>query len=215
VCCAACGDDLRPEPTPEDKPADLRSIYAATKKHQEDLCVAFGQAYGLTTFALRFFNVFGSRQSLRNPYTGVAAIFLSRLLKGHPPLLFEDGGQTRDFIDVRDVARALRFCVEFDGGGVHVLNIGTGRGLTIAEVARALARRLGSRLEPEALGHHRVGDIRHCVGDVSRAASILGFRADHDFEDGLAPLIDWCRLAPVEDRVETSLIALRNAGLVR
>jgi dTDP-L-rhamnose 4-epimerase len=217
VACATCGWDMEPVPTPETKAPDLRSIYAATKKHQEELFVTFGRAYGITTFALRFFNVYGPRQSLGNPYTGVAAIFLSRLLNGKPPLIFEDGQQRRDFIDVRDITHALLLAVEQDHepGATHVLNIGTGKGVRVGEVAEILARALGVALAPNLLQRHRVGDIRHCIGDPTLMERVLGFRARRTFETSAAELIEWCRAEPANDLVESSLEELQRQGLVR
>ena len=215
VPCARCGEDLTPAPTGEAKPADLTSVYAATKKHQEDLCLAFGKAYGLPTLALRFFNVFGPRQSLSNPYTGVAAIFLGRLLAGQPPLVFEDGLQSRDFIDVRDVARAVVMSAESELPGAQALNIGTGRPITVLGVAEALARALGRPIAAERLGKFRAGDIRHCVADPARAREVLGFSAEHAFDDALGPLIEWCKGERPTDRVAEGLRELEAAGLVR
>lgn len=213
--CARCGTDMEPRPTPETKPAQIASVYAATKAHQEELCVSFGRAYGIPTFALRFFNVFGPRQSLGNPYTGVAAIFLSRMLNGRPPLVFEDGLQSRDFVDVRDVARALRLAVEAETPGAHVLNVGSGRRQTIADVARALAGQLGVPIEPQLLGRFRAGDVRHCFADPTRAREVLGFEASHTLEQGIPELIEWCRSEQPPDNVERSLAELRERGLVR
>ena len=213
--CARCGDRLHPRPTPETKTAEIASVYAATKKHQEDLLVSFGRAYHIPTVALRFFNVFGPRQSLSNPYTGVAAIFLSRLLNGRAPLVFEDGRQSRDFVEVRDIARALLLATQTDSPGVHVLNVGTGRALSVVEVGQALARALGVSIEPELLGKYRAGDIRHCVADTALAQQLLGFRAAIPFEEGLGDLIAWCRSQQPRDTVDRSLDELRGQGLVR
>jgi dTDP-L-rhamnose 4-epimerase len=215
VACAGCDADMDPIPTPETKPAEIASVYAATKKHQEDLFVSFGRAYGIPTFALRFFNVFGRRQSLGNPYTGVAAIFLSRLLNNRAPLVFEDGRQSRDFIDVRDVARAVLMAVESPVSGAHVLNVGTGRGTSVGEVARLLANSLGASIAPELLGRFRAGDIRHCIADVSRAEAVLGFRPRYSLEEGIPDLIEWCRDEHPSDQVELGLRELRAKGLVR
>lgn len=215
VPCAACGQDMEPQPTPETKPAEIASVYAATKKHQEDLCVSFGRAYRLPTFALRFFNVFGSRQSLNNPYTGVAAIFLSRYLNRRAPLVFEDGLQSRDFIDVRDVARAVQLATEYAGPGEHVLNIGTGRRTSVLDVAEALAAHLGVGVKPELLGKFRAGDVRHCFSDPSRAAAVLGFRAEHTLAEGLPALVEWCRGEKADDAVERGIAELRARGLVQ
>lgn len=215
IACAACGRDMEPLPTPETKTPEIASVYAATKKHQEDLFVSFGRAYRIPTFALRFFNVFGARQSLGNPYTGVAAIFLSRLLNGKAPLLFEDGGQSRDFIDVRDVAQAVRLAVEYDRPGIHVLNVGTGRRVTVAEVAEKLAKHLDRDIAPQMLGRYRAGDIRQCIADPTAARQVLGFEAAHSFESGLPDLVAWCRSTQPPDGVETSLAVLKEKGLVR
>jgi dTDP-L-rhamnose 4-epimerase len=215
VPCVACGADMRPVPTPETQTPEIASVYAATKKHQEDLFVCFGRAYGIPTFALRFFNVCGPRQSLSNPYTGVAAIFLSRLLNGRSPLVFEDGRQSRDFIDVRDVVRAVMLATEFIGEGQHVLNIGTGRKTTVAEMAEALADGLGVEIRPQLLNKYRAGDIRHCFADPSRAREVLGFETHHALADTLGPLIAWCRHEQARDDVEHSLEELAKRRLVQ
>jgi dTDP-L-rhamnose 4-epimerase len=213
--CAECDADMDPIPTPESKTATIASVYAATKKHQEDLFISFGRAHGIPTFALRFFNVFGPRQSLSNPYTGVAAIFLSRLLNGHAPLIFEDGLQSRDFIDVRDVAAALESALDAEGPAAHAVNVGTGRRTTIAEVASLLARHLQLRFEPRCLKEYRAGDIRHCFADTSLAASLLNFAPRYTLHDGLPALIEWCRDQRPPDRVAGSHEELRQQGLLR
>jgi dTDP-L-rhamnose 4-epimerase len=215
VLCRACGEPLAAQPTPETKRAEIASVYAATKKHQEELFVSVGRAYGIPTFALRFFNVHGPRQALGNPYTGVAAIFLTRLLNDHPPLVFEDGRQSRDFVDVRDVAEALLLAVEYGGSGAHTLNVGTGRPLSVREVAEALARHLGREIPPQYLQRYRAGDIRHCFADPTRARAVLGFEARHRFEDGLPELVAWCREQRPPDNFERSLTELEDRGLVR
>jgi len=215
VKCADCDTPLSPQPTPEEKPADIASIYAATKKHQEDLAVSFGRAYDIPTFALRFFNVYGPRQSLSNPYTGVAAIFMSRLLNQNPPLVFEDGQQSRDFIHVEDIAEAVVRAVDFSGSGAHVLNVGTGRPITIHQVATVLAKEMDVDISPKALHRYRAGDIRHCIADTRRAAEVLGFRAKHPFEDGVRSLIEWSHGERPQDAVEKSMTELETHNLVR
>jgi dTDP-L-rhamnose 4-epimerase len=215
VLCARCGTALEPRPTPEHKAADVASIYAATKKLQEELFTVFGRAHNIPTFALRFFNTIGPRQSLGNPYTGVAAIFLSRLLNDQSPILFEDGLQRRDLVDVRDVARALLLAIEFEGEGTHILNVGTGRSLTILEVAVALARQLGKEIAPVKLGQYRAGDVRHCYADTTRAREVLGFEARFRFEESVPDLIDWCRNEAADDRFQTGLAELRERNLLR
>ena len=210
-----CAQPLLPHGTPETKTADIASVYAATKQHQEDLFVAIGRAYRIPTFALRFFNVFGPRQALGNPYTGVAAIFLTRLLNGNAPVVFEDGLQSRDFVDVRDVAEALVSSLEYRGEGTHVLNVGTGRPLTVLQVAEALTRSLGKDLKPQLLRKYRAGDVRHCFADPARARTVLGFEAKRRFEDGVPGLVAWCREQRPADTVDLSLGELDKRGLVR
>jgi dTDP-L-rhamnose 4-epimerase len=214
VKCADCDSELEPLPTAETKPPEITSVYAATKKHQEDLFVVFGRAYRIPTVALRLFNVFGPRQSLSNPYTGVAAIFLSRLLNGQSPLIFEDGRQSRDFVDVRDVARCFVLAVEREYAGAHVLNVGTGRSTTVAAVAKSLAEELDLPIAARLLNRFRAGDIRHCFSDSSKAKEILGFQAEFMFGNGLRPLIEWCRDERPVDRVDASLTELESMGLV-
>lgn len=215
VPCGRCGADLEPQPTSESKTPEIASVYAATKKHQEDLFMAFGRAWRIPTFALRFFNVYGPRQSLSNPYTGVAAIFLSRLLNGKSPIVFEDGAQSRDFIDVRDIVDALVRAVGHDKGGQYVLNIGTGRSTTVNAIADALARELGVDLPPRRLGKFRAGDVRHCFSDPALARDVLGFEARYGLDTGLPELVRWCRGQSAVDAVERSLQELTDRRLVQ
>jgi dTDP-L-rhamnose 4-epimerase len=215
LSCPGCGRELEPALTGEDKPAQFTSVYAITKKTQEELALCFGAAYGIPTFALRFFNVFGSRQALSNPYTGVAAIFMGRLKNGHAPLIFEDGRQSRDFIHVSDVAEAVTRALETDAAGQHAVNVCTGRPISIAGVAEALATRLGVAVAPQLIGRYRAGDIRHCVGEPSRARALLGFEARATFAQGLEELIAWSDRQQAVDRVEATFAELKRQGLVR
>jgi len=208
------GPLLEPEPTREDKPLRPTSVYAITKRDHEELCLAVGGAYGIPTLALRLFNVYGTRQALGNPYTGVAAIFASRLLNGHAPVAFEDGLQTRDFVHVHDVARAFHLAVEGDADG-HALNVGTGRATSILGVAEALATGLGVPLAADVVGRYRAGDIRHCIADPTRAADILGFTAETQVERGFAELAEWLAGQEAVDRVDTAIEELRRRGLER
>jgi dTDP-L-rhamnose 4-epimerase len=185
---AHSGARLVPSATDETKPTELESVYALTKFDQERLCLVLGRAYSIPTVALRFFNVFGPRQALSNPYTGVLAIFSSRLLNNQAPLLFEDGEQRRDFVSVRDVTRACLLALERDDAVGQVFNVGSGQSRTILSVARDIAKLLGKRIEPELTGKYRVGDIRHCFADISRAEQVLGYRPRVAFADGLAEL---------------------------
>jgi dTDP-L-rhamnose 4-epimerase len=210
----ARGEPLVPVPTPETKRPALSSVYALDKYDQERLCLMLGNAYQIPTVALRFFNVYGTRQALSNPYTGVLAIFASRLLNGKAPLIFEDGLQQRDFVSVKDVARACRLALEVDGAAGEALNIGSGRSHTVREIAAQLAEILGlSRLRPEITGTYRVGDIRHCFADVSRARQILGYEPRVQFRDGLAELAEWLGSQVAVDRVDQMRAELESRGL--
>jgi dTDP-L-rhamnose 4-epimerase len=184
-------NELMPVPTPESKPPALASVYALSKYDQERMCLMVGRAYRLPTVALRFFNVYGPRQALSNPYTGVLAIFASQLLSGQQPVIFEDGNQRRDFVNVRDIARACRLALEVPEADGRVFNVGSGRNFTIREVAHEMARVLGRDVEPRITQQYRVGDIRHCFADTSLARRILGYEAQVPFSDGLAELAGW------------------------
>jgi len=181
----------------------------------EDLFVSFGRAYRMATFALRFFNVFGERQSLSNPYTGVAAIFASRLLNDHAPLVFEDGDQTRDFIDVRDIARCCSLALSSDGADGRTLNVGTGVPTSIVQVAHVIAAGLGKQIEPEIIHQYRAGDIRHCYADTKLAQDLLGFRAGIPFERGMDDLLAWLQGQEASDSVDAAREALVARGLAR
>ena len=205
---------LEPVPTPETKQPSLASVYALTKFAQERLCLMFGSAYGIPTTALRLFNTYGPRQALSNPYTGVLAIFASRLLNGRPPLVFEDGRQRRDFVHVADVARAFRLALESDRAADETLNVGSGESVTVLEVAEKLARVLGVDIPPEALHRRRAGDIRHCFADITRAREVLGYEPQVTFEKGLAELAEWLRGRVAVDRVDAATEELSSRGLL-
>ncbi len=208
------GEPLTAVPTPESKPPSLASVYALSKFDQERMCLMVGAAYGIPTTALRFFNVFGTRQALSNPYTGVLAIFASRLLNGRRPTVFEDGRQRRDFVSVSDVARACHLAMQRPEAAGLVINIGSGRSYAIEEIARRLARVLDREdLEPEITGKYRVGDIRHCFADITRAREILGFEPQVALDDGLAELAAWLARQVATDRVEEASAELAARGL--
>ncbi len=211
----ADGAPLVPVPTPEQKPLQPASIYAVNKRDHEEMFLAVGRALGIPTGALRLFNVYGSRQALGNPYTGVAAIFISRLLNDQPPLVFEDGEQRRDFVHVSDVADAFAAVLEHDRPFWDAFNVGSGRPVTVNEIARTLARLLHKDIQPLVLGKARVGDIRHCYPDISKVRAGLGFAPRRDFDAGMAELVDWVGTVrkPV-DRTAASLRELDRARLV-
>lgn len=184
------GQALDPIATPESKSTAPASVYALSKFDQEQLCLMFGAAYNVPTVALRFFNVYGPRQSLSNPYTGVLAIFASRCLNGNPPLIFEDGLQRRDFVCVRDVAQACRLALATPSVG-EVFNIGSGQSRSILQIAESVIRALDAPVEPVVTGKCRIGDIRHCFADIDKARRLLGYEPRVRFEEGLAELAEW------------------------
>jgi len=209
------GTPLEPEPTAESKPLRPTSIYAINKRDHEEMVLAVGAAYGIPAVALRFFNVYGERQALSNPYTGVAAIFASRLLNDRPPLVFEDGDQTRDFIDVREIARCCSLALTSDGADGATLNVGTGIPTSVRQVADAIARGLGKTIEPEIVSQYRAGDIRHCYADTRLAEELLGFRAEIPFQRGMEDLLAWLEGREAADSVDAARDALLARGLAR
>ena len=183
--CPACGRRLEPEPVPEDAPADPRNVYAATKLHQEHLCAAFSRETGVPVTALRYHNVYGPRMPRDTPYAGVASIFRSALEADTPPRVFEDGGQLRDFVHVRDVAAANVRALTAPQPVPGAFNVASGTARTILDMARALARAHAGGIEPEITRQWRAGDVRHVFASSARAAETLGFRAREDFDAGM------------------------------
>jgi len=205
---------LEPLPTPETKQPSLSSIYALNKYAQERMCLITGNAYGIPTLALRFFNVFGPYQALSNPYTGVLAIFAARLLNNRPPLVFEDGLQRRDFVHVHDVARACVLALKTNQSN-DVFNVGSGQSRTILSVANDLANVMGRpTIAPEITGKYRAGDIRHCFADIDKSRTLLGFEPRVAFEDGLDELARYLADQIAEDRAEKATEELLRRGLV-
>jgi dTDP-L-rhamnose 4-epimerase len=209
------GEELDPVPTPETKQPELASVYALTKYDQERLGLLYGAAYDTPAVALRLFNVYGPRQALSNPYTGVLAIFASRLLNDRPPHVYEDGRQRRDFVNVADVARAFRLALERDGADGRAVNIGSGRSTSVLEIADELARVLGKEIPPEVPGEFRAGDIRHCFADVTLARETLGFDAEASLENGLAELAEWLRTQTATDHFDQAAAELAERRLTR
>jgi dTDP-L-rhamnose 4-epimerase len=210
---------LTPMPTPESKTPDLSSVYALSKYDQERLCLMIGETYGIPAVALRFFNAYGPRQALSNPYTGVLAIFASRLLNGNPPLIFEDGEQRRDFVSVHDVVQACRLAYEAcssDRRGIagEVFNVGSGESFSIRELARRMGEVLGlSAVGVEVTGEYRAGDIRHCFSDITRAQQALGYAPQIAIEEGLQELAEWLPRQQAIDRVSAARDELASRGL--
>ncbi len=209
------GAPLTPIATPEWKRPNLASVYALTKYVQERLTLTVAPAYGMEGVALRLFNVYGPGQALSNPYTGVLAIFASRLQNKERPLVFEDGEQRRDFVHVADVARAFLLALDHPGAAGQVFNIGSGQDVSILEVGAALAAAMGvPHLTPEVMDKARIGDIRHCFGDITLARDVLGFAPRRSFDDSLGELADWVQSQQAEDKVQHARDELERRGLV-
>lgn len=214
--CPECGEAAAPLGTDENKPLYPNSIYAVNKRDHEEMFLATGQAYNIPTVALRYFNVYGSRQALSNPYTGAAAIFSGRLLNSKPPVIFEDGKQTRDFIHVSDIACANIMCLESDKANDQVYNVGTGRALSILDVAQKLSDFLTKgKIRPEVVQQFREGDIRHCFADISRIQKDLGFQPRVKFEDGIQELTEWVRTQTAADTFDAARKELEERGLAK
>jgi dTDP-L-rhamnose 4-epimerase len=213
--CAADGTPLTPVPTPETKPPTLASVYALSKYDQERMCLLVGAAYQIPTVALRFFNVYGPRQALSNPYTGVLAIFAARYLNDKPALIFEDGNQRRDFVHVRDIAAGCRLALEVEAAAGGVFNLASGEPLTIRAIADRAAEALGKSLAPELTGQYRVGDIRHCLADIGLARRVLGYQPKIALAAGLTELAEWLATQTAVDRVDDMRAQLAQRGLAR
>ena len=211
--CPNCREALTPIPTDETKPLQCSSIYALSKKDQEEMSLLFGRTYGLPVVALRFFNIYGPRQALSNPYTGVAAIFASRLLNGNRPLVFEDGRQMRDFVNIHDIVQANLLAMDSSGADGMALNVGSGEPISIREVAATLGDALQSDATPELTGKYRAGDIRHCFADISAARKYLGYAPRVRFAEGVKELVGWLRLQQPQDRAAEAIAQLSNFGL--
>ena len=212
--CPKCGMTVTPQPTNEEKPLFPTSIYAISKRDHEEMFLATGLAYNIPTVALRYFNIYGSRQALSNPYTGVAAIFSSRLLNHKPPLVFEDGLQSRDFIHVSDIVQANMLVFESEEADYQVFNVGTGRKLTIMDVGNILSEKLDPEQTPQILNQFRAGDIRHCYSDINKISK-LGYTPKVRFEDGMDELVEWVREQQAEDLVEKARAQLVERKLVK
>jgi dTDP-L-rhamnose 4-epimerase len=209
---AGCRNHVIPGPTDETKPLAPTSIYAINKRDHEEMFLAVGQAYNIPTVALRYFNTYGTRQALSNPYTGVAAIFAGRLLNGKAPVIFEDGLQQRDFVHVSDIVQANLLVMENSGTDFQVFNVGTGRAITIQQVAETLIAQMGLGVRPEIVQQFRAGDIRHCYADISRL-SALGYQPRVRFEDGVGELMEWVASQQAEDGFEIARQELVKKGL--
>ncbi len=213
IKCPNCGKNTKAIPTSEEKPLHPTSIYAITKRDQEEMCLVTGQAYGIQTVALRYFNVYGPRQSLSNPYTGVAAIFSSRIKNNNPPIIFEDGLQSRDFINVNDIVDANILVMKKNNANYNAFNVGTGTPTNILEIAEILSKLYGKDVRPEIVNKYRAGDIRHCYADISKIRKI-GFEPKVRFEDGMKKLVEWGKIQEARDLSEIATQELVSRNLV-
>jgi dTDP-L-rhamnose 4-epimerase len=214
VKCPQCDASLEPANTTEEKPLFPTSVYAITKQDQEQFCLVVGRAYGIPTVALRYFNVYGTRQALSNPYTGVCAIFSARLQNDQSPVIFEDGEQTRDFVHVSDIVQANLLALTTDQADYHAVNVGTGTPTSVRTVAKLLASGLGKDIEPTIVSKYREGDIRHCVADISRARTLLGYEPRVQLEQGIPELLKWVSEQKPEDKVSQATAELETRSLV-
>jgi dTDP-L-rhamnose 4-epimerase len=215
VHCSICGGITKPLPTPELKPLAPNSVYAITKRDQEEIGLMIGRTYRLPTVALRFFCVYGPRQSLDNPYTGVTAIFQSRIKNGRQPVVFEDGCQTRDLVSVHDVVHACRLAIEKDDADLEAINIGTGIPTTVMDVATTLLDLYNSPLKPATSYRSRCGDVRHCTADISKARRLLGYEPKVSFREGIRELIEWGQRQAAQDNFDRAYDELQRSGLLR
>lgn len=212
--CQNCNEQLKPIPTPEDAKRNGPSIYGITKKNQEDMFFSIGKAYQIPTVALRFFNAFGTRQSLSNPYCGVAAIFLSRVKNNQPPIINEDGLQTRDFVYIDDITNAIQLSLEKEEADYEAFNIGSGVPITIKQVADEVISLNKSNLKPEITFNFRNFDVRHCFADVSKAKKILGWEPRVTFTNGLQKVFNWSKNENAIDHMEESISELKKRNLI-
>ncbi|HUR99736.1 MAG TPA: GDP-mannose 4,6-dehydratase [Pyrinomonadaceae bacterium] len=213
--CETCGSVLAPLPTPEEKPLNPTSVYAVGKQVQEQYSLIIGRAYKIPTVAFRYFNVYGPRQALSNPYTGACAIFSSRLLNDQRPLIYEDGNQTRDFVSVHDIVKANLLALHSAAADYQVLNVGTGRATSIRFIAEVVAKGLGKNIDPELTDQFREGDIRHCIADISKAQSLLGYEPTVKLENGLEELLDWVGGQQADDHLQSAAAELASHSLVK
>ncbi len=213
--CPGCGKPLEALPTDEDKPLYPTSIYAITKRDQEEMCLVVGKAYGIPTVALRYFNVYGPRQALSNPYTGVCAVFSCRIRNRNPPVIFEDGLQSRDFVHVSDIVQANMLALKDSRADYGVFNVGTGEPISIGEIADILIGLYDSKVVPKIAAKFREGDIRHCYADISKIKG-LGYKPQVRFEDGVHELVEWVNAQPscdVDDLFENAQEELERRSL--
>lgn len=212
--CPTCRSLLRPLATLESDRFEATSIYAVTKMAQEELVLNYGTAYAVPSIALRFFNVYGPGQSLSNPYTGAAAIFMSRFKNGNAPIVYEDGLQSRDFVSVHDVVQAIRLSLKKTMMNRRIFNVGTGIATSILDLALVIGGLTGSKVAPKAVHKFRTGDVRHCYADIGAIRESLGYRPKVALGDGLRELVDWAGSVEAKDMFDHAQRELVRRGLV-
>lgn len=212
--CPCCNKELKPVPTRETARQNNNSVYGLSKMDQEQLCLIIGRTYSIPTVALRYFNVYGPRQSLSNPYTGVAAIFMSRIKNSNSPIIFEDGLQSRDFISVHDIVSANLAVMKDSRADYKAYNVGSGNPLSIESIARTLSALYQKQVEPNITYQYRKGDVRHCFADISKIQNELGWSPSVSFETGMKELIHWAHEAEAIDEVDKAYAEMKEKGLV-
>ncbi|MEK7166496.1 MAG: NAD-dependent epimerase/dehydratase family protein [Patescibacteria group bacterium] len=211
--CLLCKMQLTPIPTDETARLQSPSVYAITKRTQEELLISIGKAYRIPAVSLRFFNAFGSRQSLSNPYNGVAAIFLSRVKNGKNPILNEDGLQTRDFVHIKDLVKVCQLTMESDSANNEIFNVGSGKPTTIREVAKTVLDLCKSREKLEITGKFRTFDVRHCFADVTKLKRLVGWMPSISFKQGMNDVFEWSKNETATDKVDDAMKELETRGL--
>ena len=217
LSCPKCSAKVKPLLTDENTPYDPSSIYALSKQVQEEMSLMVGKTYGLNIAILRFFLVYGPRQALSNPYTGVFAIFCSRLLNGNNPIVFEDGQQSRDFVNVNDVCQALFLAMKSYAANGEIFNVGTGTPISIKEIAEIFTEKINPELRPIYNQQYRVGDIRHCVADISKIKKKLVFEPKISFNQGIEEYVNWIKNqdGTIQDKTGKALLELKEKGLLK
>jgi dTDP-L-rhamnose 4-epimerase len=214
VHCPICGAITKSAPTPENAPVGGETVYGLTKVDQEKLVLLWGKQVGTPTVALRYSCIYGPRQSIFNPYTGVIAIFCTRLLNNLPPVLYEDGEQTRDFSFVEDIARANLLAAETDRLDGMAVNVGSEKGVSIRKVAEIVSSALKIDIEPEARGEFRPGEMRHLTSDTTKIRA-SGYKPRVDLAEGIQRYIDWIRTqSDIRDYFSEAADLLRKKGIV-
>jgi dTDP-L-rhamnose 4-epimerase len=214
--CPRCSSPIHPVATREEDRLSPTSVYGITKHTQEQLSLTLGRSYDIPVTVLRFFNVYGSRQSLSNPYTGILATFLAHIRSGKALLIYEDGEQLRDFVHVEDVVRACMLAATHNQANFEIFNVGSGKAVSISQLARTLLDLIGKdEIALRVTGQYRLGDIRDCYADIGKIKTTLGYEPSVSLAEGLQEFLDWAESEPLMDRTEEAAEELASAGLLR